>query len=364
MEPHLYSWEEGEASIINPIPAVLSETAALPQEDELTAGFAILGILSTFPDSVPNLYERKPGHFLYHLTYGQVKVKADIPLTATSPQFEVKYIPGQFAELGINYFAKVQVGEDQSIIVRLMGGGSYDPAGVTMDSIGSECVREDVAAFLVVYASCLLKAAQYGATEDSLDRLREVNSAIMNKYFKRPLLLEWVTLQVRQVCYHQTVSIPYAEFLLQKANYGELDLSKPGQEHTKEYLERYSRWKVSMLPESKVFPSYQFYQVSAMQEFLRQRSIDEVEQFLGAEVCFTVTRLAKQKVPGQGLFLKYLPKNVPALRRDVKKGSNLKEMRETVERLEAGYRLQMQKASESLSVQLTLGQEESSCTSF
>lgn len=57
-----------------------------------------------------------------------------------------------------------------------------------------------------------------------------------------------------------------------------------------------------------------------------------------------------------------LPKNVPALRRDVKKGSSLKDLRETVERLEASYRLQLQKASESLQVPLTLVQEESNCS--
>lgn len=83
---------------------------------------------------------------------------------------------------------------------------------------------------------------------------------------------------------------------------------------------------------------------------------------MGAEACATLKRLAKQKVPGQGIFLKFLPKNVPALRRDVKKGSSLKDLRETVERLEASYRLQLQKASEALQVPLTLVQEESNCS--
>lgn len=90
--------------------------------------------------------------------------------------------------------------------------------------------------------------------------------------------------------------------------------------------------------------------------------MEETEELVGPEGYSMLKRLAKQKVPGQGIFLKLLPKNVPALRRDIKKGSSLKELRETVERLEAGYRLQLQKASESLHVPLTLVQEESQCT--
>lgn len=261
MEPHLYSWDEGEQSVINPIPSTLSETAALPQEDELTAGFAIATILASFPDSVPNLYAVKAQHFLYHLTYTQVKVKADLTLTAAEPRFRLRYVAGQFSELGVNYYGKVQVGEDSRMFVRLLGCGSYDPAGVTAASIDSECLREDIAAFLIVFTCCILKAAQLGASEDSLDRLREVNLAIMNKYFKRPLLLEWVTLQAKQVCFHAQSPTCYAEFLLQKANCGEMDLMKVGQEHTKEYLERYSRWKGNVLPETKVFPGYQFFAV-------------------------------------------------------------------------------------------------------
>lgn len=262
MEPHLYSWTEGEHSMINPVPATLSDSAALPQEDELTAGFAIATILTAFPESVPNLYDIKGQHFLYHLTYGQVKVKADLGLAASEPRFQVKFVPGQYSELGVNYYGKLQIGSETGMFIRLLGCGSYDPAGLTSSSIDSESLREDIAAYLLVFTCCLVKAAQYGAGEDSLDRLREVNQAIITKYFKRPLLLEWMTLQAKQVCYHRMPPTCYAEFLLQKANCGELDLMKTGQEHTKEYLERYSRWKASALPETKVYPGFQYYAVT------------------------------------------------------------------------------------------------------
>eukprot|EP00300_Choanocystis_sp_HF-7_P011710 c17582_g1_i3.p1 GENE.c17582_g1_i3~~c17582_g1_i3.p1 ORF type:complete len:1068 (-),score=285.05 c17582_g1_i3:954-4079(-) len=245
----------------------------------------ILSILTR--NQIPNLFTLGPNELLFDHTefgveYGETEVSSmavqvAIPLNPTKSRFAFSQHLSAYNRWGITFLGKIQVAigalGETKLTINLPGAGTYDPAGKTGDEHATERVSADCIGCLLGYTCALIRAAALGAIESDLEKFRDANRQCMARYHGRLILWRYMYYQVVSVFYQKREPMPYPDFVLaftpdnsdpriQVADDERLDLQRPGQEHSKEFLSQWAQAKAGAIDVLALQPPAQFYAFS------------------------------------------------------------------------------------------------------
>lgn len=182
--------------------------------DEDGPGKITIGELLTFSHtSVPNLYtlDNRNHTFKFHYSEGDVMTRLSTSLPAESPGFSAFFTAESHLAGGISYLGRVEVTHSDGAIftIRLPGERSFDPASTDQRNF----VNRQSFRMIISVTVAGIQAAKAGAGRDFIDAMYRVLRSIVDQYYGKALLQEWMKHQVLCACYEKCEPKLYPQYL-------------------------------------------------------------------------------------------------------------------------------------------------------
>jgi len=322
-----------EGSKINLIPAKFCFPPILKDEYGDREGFHMSELLKFEEYRVPNLYsyDAKRKRFRFNYTDGDYIARTSDDVLGYNEDFNVIFVDEPFVDWGMNFLGYIQVKfndeRNSSFKIMLPGERSYDPAGKSGE-IGNECVDADQFNFILAVTAAQVMAATLGARESLIDGIFKATRKIARNY-GREMLLEWMYVQVKLICYRKLNPPPYPDFIRQKVMSRVFTIETGKSDHTKEYLERYLSFENGKLNYDQVTPPNQYYQT------IINKEEKALEKELGKDKLQELKDRILTREFSTGFVLKYLPNLLTE--KPEKTRMTFDEFRHRVRRLEEVY---------------------------
>mmetsp|Transcript_9979 Transcript_9979/g.19746 ORF Transcript_9979/g.19746 Transcript_9979/m.19746 type:complete len:351 (+) Transcript_9979:26-1078(+) len=255
---------------------------------------------------VPNLYtiNLRNKVFNFHYSEHEHVARASGKLTHDDPIFSAHFFPTPYVEAGINYLGQIEIRHStgEMLKIHVPGERTYDPAGVTGSQVSSERIDGPYFCFMMGVIVSQIRAAQYGASQRFLEEVCRVTKPLLEDYYQRYMLHDWMTLQVTQTCCLKRKSPAYGEFLKNKIFEKALKLQGDRNDHTKEYIEQFLACEEGTA--LMIYPPRQYFKKvcqedeSELQNELEANDLSKVRQVAGQYFSEIVLKLFPKLTPG------------------------------------------------------------------
>lgn len=307
-------------------------------------------LLSFEDNSVENLYDFDSDSKIFKFDFAQwsVATRCETKVNRGAQDFEAKWLKEEFVELGINYAGKIQIthrdAPNRPLFIRVNGVRSYDPAGSTETKQSNGVVIDDnYWSMMIQVLVAQIMAAKVGAPKDFITQVYNITQNLINVYHKRDMMHTWMTDQVIKACYERVQPLTYSDFMQNKLQYSGghilLDLMSGGHAHTKEYLERCARFSKSELNEVEVKPCTTYFRHIVEREARKQLEEDHTNKEYNS-----LLKHSKAMKLGSAITLKQLTKTIPSLLITNEAGSNMRKLRNDIQRVKDDYATQLEEA--------------------
>jgi len=170
-------------------------------------------LLSFAKPSVANLYtlEQRSHTFKFHYSEGDVMTRLSAHLPDQGPGFSAFFLPETHIAGGISYLGRVEIthGDGQTFSIRLPGERSFDPASTDQRNF----VNRQSFRLVVSVTVAAIQAAKAGAGKEFVEALYKVMRGIVDHYYGKAMLQDWMKHQVLSTCYEKCEPRLYPQFL-------------------------------------------------------------------------------------------------------------------------------------------------------
>lgn len=225
------------------VKAKFAKESRIKNEIEGVQGTDVSLLLNFDMLEVPNLYTINLFSKVINFNYSEHEhvARASGRLTSDDPLFSAHFFPSHCVESGINYLGQIEIRHrtGETIKINIPGERTYDPAGITGSQVNSERIDGPYFCFMIGVLVSQIRAAQYGASQRFIEEVCRVTKPLLEDYYQRFMLHDWMCLQVSQACFMKRKAPEYGDFLKNKVFEKALLLRGDRNDHTKEYLEQY-----------------------------------------------------------------------------------------------------------------------------